>query len=411
MLHATILSSVQTSTGYPANNSLVLPPRPHGNLVSDLPNSIQIQSTPDPAIKEKELKTTETNPSIGQPGWFKNQLGDSVMFSLVDYVFFALVCAGFYVYNIYKASLRKFHDQISIEIPGFCNLDPEGVHPALYFQQFQPEDLSEILDPSAKRQVKKAIKASKKDLLPFIIFNHKGAKSPQDIIGREITRWAENFLGETVIDVDAPKERLINGIQTKDSADVIKYFGVFTCDELGSTEQLCVVPIQAEELLNVLIDLPRWWKATEQESKLDERDSKIRLARIVEFAVTMAVRYPLALKDCLKLHSSHVDQAIECAKRLEKLLAILPKDVTRWLDNFLKNGYFESDKILLDELKLSTAERLEVMKDWFCIKNEQRCRQLAAIEKSATSFDSLTDISVENRIPMWFIMPRKYLYK
>ncbi len=412
MLNAVGATKTISSNPLQSADFLVLPPRPLNIIGKDIFYLAQAVNpaavNPDQETKENEIKATVVVPDKKEGiAWIGQKLLESVVYSFGDYALIVTGVTVLFFWGRRKDSLRKFHDQILTESVGF--FVSANNNPAIYFKQFEPEDLTEILDKSATSQVKKAIKESKKDLLPFVVFRHRSQKSPHDIIGRSIRQWVEGFMGESAIDTAAPKDRLKNGIQPTNTAGMIQYFGFFTCDELGSTEQLCMIPLQAEDLLNILIDLPNWWKTTEQESKLEERDSKIRLARMVEFAVALATRYPLALMSCLNQYEDKVRFAIKNAERLEKLLAVLPKETVQWIDDFIDHDYLDGSKELPAIYRLSESERVEVMRDWFCIKDENRCRELAEIEKAATSFDQLIDIGVKNKIPMWFIMPRKYL--
>lgn len=310
---------------------------------------------------------------------------------------------------------QRLIDQIAIENIEFRHNGRAHSKPVLNFRQFQSDDIAEILDPAAVELFKSAIKEARRDSLSFIMFPNgkKTDDNAHHLIALPMTRWIEGQIGAQEVNDRAAKDRMREGITHTSSRAMTRYLCFFTCDKLASIEQPRVVLVQQEDIINVLTDLNNWWKSTELESAVDEADNQLRLSRVVEFAVSLAHRHPLALQNMFPDQKDKVNQALENAKKLEKLLIVPPEESVKFIDTLLRaqvdgRSIFDVDYAKLPpSYKMSDREWLEVLEDWYFKNDPSELKGIFEAEQKLRSLDKMPDSSIANGTPLWAVISEK----
>ena len=391
--------------------SVVLAQLPNASVEAVIHSAGDLSRPVSAAEIKEEIQAAPAEAEGSLKEWVSSTIVDNAA-SMLLYAAVGYVAARA---TLLQYSRRKFFSQISIETMEFRYLTKGSEKLTLDFRQPEPEEINEILDPYAVRKFNSALKGSRRDSLSFIMFPNSGRNqsNPHHLIGLPFKRWVEGQIGGLEVDHRAAIDRLSEGINRKSSREMARFIGFFACDKLGSVEQPRLVLAQQEDLVNVLIDLPNWWLATEHESYFEEADNQLRLSRVVEFAVSMATRHPKALYNMLPKQQEKVTQAIRNAKQLEKLLITPPSESADFIDAFLKAQVSGRSLLSIEykdlpaEYRMSKEEWLEVLRDWYHQKGPDECLKILEKEKELKALIAMPDLGSKLKIPMWCLIAEK----
>ena len=317
-------------------------------------------------------------------------------------------------YALVRNHKRRFDGEIEVEMLDMNRTPGTDSKMMINFYCTEAKQLEEIFsnDPIAMRMFKRGIREFRKKNLSFVVFRNDlrvfgrlVEYHAHHLIGLPIVDWCREVVGVGPESLDAPAKRLQFGLKVEDCRVLRTGLMFFTCERLASAEQPRAVLVQPEDLVNVLSNLPAWWETTKRENKFEEIDNKHRLSRILEFAVSIAIRYPNALRNVIQNESDKVERAINRAQDLSKLLFLNPKESVAWIETFLKKTSGDPAAKLPDDLKISPNEWKEVLLDWYgkTKKDFELCKILLSHERKAASFELAPGLSVDHEIPLFFL--------